>query len=184
MLFKKTNKRLRSPENFFIFFLRRKMCFYKNGLNFECQRCSFCCGHSPGFVYLSKRDLLALCEFFKMSVREFVEKYCRWADYYYGDEVLALLEKKNYDCILWENGCSAYSARPIQCSTYPFWSWMIKDKEIWNDCAEDCPGMNKGKLWTFDEIEKNKREYIANKPLKKEEVLKLIEDQKTIEEQK
>lgn len=184
MLFKKTNKRLRSPENFFIFFLRRKMCFYKNGLNFECQRCSFCCGHSPGFVYLSKRDLLALCEFFKMSVREFVEKYCRWADYYYGDEVLALLEKKNYDCILWENGCSAYSARPIQCSTYPFWSWMIKDKETWNDCAKDCPGMNKGKLWTFDEIEKNKREYIANKPLKKEEVLKLIEEQKTIEEQK
>lgn len=184
MLFKKTNKRLRSPENFFIFFLRRKMCFYKNGLNFECQRCSFCCGHSPGFVYLSKRDLLALCEFFKMSVREFVEKYCRWADYYYGDEVLALLEKKNYDCILWENGCSAYSARPIQCSTYPFWSWMIKDKETWNDCAKDCPGMNKGKLWAFDEIEKNKREYIANKPLKKEEVLKLIEDKKTIEEQK
>lgn len=160
------------------------MCFYKNGLNFECQRCSFCCGHSPGFVYLSKRDLLALCEFFKMPVREFVEKYCRWADYYYGDEVLALLEKKNYDCVLWENGCSAYSARPIQCSTYPFWSWMIQDKETWDACAKDCPGMNKGKLWTFDEIEKNKREYIANKPLKKEEVLKLIEEQKTIEEQK
>ncbi len=160
------------------------MCFYKNGLNFECQRCSFCCGHSPGFVYLSKRDLFKLCEFFKMSVREFVEKYCRWADYYYGDKVLALLEKKNYDCILWENGCSAYSARPIQCSTYPFWSWMIQDEKTWNECAPDCPGMNKGKLWTYEEIEKNKRAYVGNIPLKKEEVLKLIEDQKTVEEQK
>ena len=23
--------------------------FYKDGLHFECQRCSFCCGHSPGY---------------------------------------------------------------------------------------------------------------------------------------
>ena len=40
------------------------MCdkFYENGLNFECQRCSFCCGHSPGFVYLSERDFLAFIE--------------------------------------------------------------------------------------------------------------------------
>ena len=85
--------------------------FYKSGLHFECQRCSFCCGHSPGFVYLSKRDLTTLCKHFDMTVKDFVEKYCRWADYYYGSKVLALLEKKNYDCILWENGCSCYEAK-------------------------------------------------------------------------
>ena len=60
--------------------------FYEKGLNFSCQRCSFCCGHSPGFVYLSKRDLMSLCDFFKMPVKDFVQKYCRWADYYYGDK--------------------------------------------------------------------------------------------------
>ena len=103
--------------------------FYKAGLNFGCQRCSFCCGHSPGFVYLSRRDLTALCDFFKLSVKEFVEKYCRWADYYYGTKVLALQEQKNYDCILWNSGCTAYEARPIQCSTYPFWSWMLEDRK-------------------------------------------------------
>ena len=158
------------------------MCnkFYENlpdgqkGLNFECQRCSFCCGHSPGFVYLSERDLRALCEFYKMTIKEFVEKYCRWADYYYGTMVLALLEKKNYDCILWENGCSAYEARPVQCSTYPFWSWMIADEKTWNECAADCPGMNKGKLWPVEEIEKNKKAYVENLPLHKEDVEELI----------
>ena len=127
------------------------------------------------YWYLSLRDLTALCDFFKLSVKEFVSKYCRWADYYYGTKVLALLEKKNYDCILWENGCSAYTARPIQCSTYPFWSWMIQDKETWEECAKDCPGMNKGKVWPVEEIEKNKRAYDANKPLKMEEVLEIIE---------
>lgn len=155
-----------------------KDCFYKNGLHFECQRCSFCCGHSPGFVYLSRRDLMTLCGHFKMSVGDFVAKYCRWADYYYGTQVLALLEKKNYDCILWENGCSAYEARPIQCSTYPFWSWMIADKATWDECAAECPGMNKGRIWPYEEIEKNKKAYLENVPLHREEVEALIAAEK------
>ena len=113
-----------------------------------------------------------------MKTAEFVEKYCRWADYYYGEQVLGLLEKKNYDCILWENGCSAYQARPVQCSTYPFWSWMIKNKAMWEDCAKDCPGMNKGKIWTYEEILKNKNAYDQNKPLTKQEVEKLIEEER------
>ena len=62
--------------------------FYKNGLKFSCKRCSFCCGHSPGFVYLSKSDLLRLCDFFKMNPLDFAQKYCRWANYYHGDTVL------------------------------------------------------------------------------------------------
>ena len=113
-----------------------------------------------------------------MKTAEFVEKYCRWADYYYGEQVLALLEKKNYDCILWENGCSAYQARPVQCSTYPFCFLLIKSKEMWEDCAKDCPGMNKGKTWTYEEILKNKNAYDQNKPLTKQEVEKLIEEER------
>jgi Fe-S-cluster containining protein len=158
--------------------------FYKDGLNFSCQRCSFCCGHSPGFVYLSERDLTTLCNHFNMSIKAFVEKYCRWADYYYGDTVLALLEKENYDCILWENGCSAYEARPVQCSTYPFWAWMLVDKKTWDECAADCPGMNKGKKWTFEEIEKNRSAYVQNIPLKQEQVMELIKKQESQAQEK
>jgi len=143
---------------------------YENGLRFECQRCSFCCGHSPGYVYLSRRDLTELCNFFKMTVKEFVAKNCRWVEYYYGQTVLALKEKPNYDCWLWENGCSAYTARPVQCSTYPFWSWMIKDRQTWNECAKDCPGMNKGRTWTYEEIEEQRQKYDANKPLQYEDL--------------
>ncbi|MBQ4377647.1 MAG: YkgJ family cysteine cluster protein [Treponema sp.] len=153
--------------------------FYKNGLKFGCQRCSFCCGHSPGFVYLSHRDLITLLNHLKMSVTDFVQKYCRWADYYEGKQVLALLEKKNYDCILWENGCSCYEARPVQCSTYPFWSWMIKDEVTWKECAQDCPGMRNenGKLWSFEEIEAAKKAYDSNTPLTRQEVEKMMAEE-------
>lgn len=151
------------------------MCekFYKDGLHFECQRCSYCCGHSPGFVYLSLKDLDLLCSHFQMERADFIEKYCRWVNYYGGTTVLSLQEKKNYDCILWGEGCTCYEARPVQCRTYPFWSWMIKDKEMWDECAQDCPGMNKGRIWTYEEIELNRHEYDANFPLEKEEFEKL-----------
>ena len=154
--------------------------FYKDGLYFQCQKCSFCCGHSPGFVYLSKRDLLELCRYKKMSVREFIRVYCRWADWYYGTQVLALKEQKNYDCILWENGCSCYPARPVQCATWPFWSWIVESKESWEECGKECPGIGKGKLFTFDEIEKNRIAYEENKPLHREEVEKLIEQEENL----
>lgn len=119
---------------------------------------------------MSRRDLTALCEYFKMTTKEFVSKYCRWVDYYEGQTVLALLEQKNYDCILWNNGCTAYEGRPVQCSTWPFWSWMIKTKQMWEECAAECPGMNKGRLWTFEEIEEDRIAYEKNKPLTFEEM--------------
>ena len=37
--------------------------------------------------------------------------------------------------------------------------------------------MNKGKKWTFEEIESNRAMYDSNKPLLKNEVLKLISEQ-------
>ncbi|MCQ2610119.1 MAG: YkgJ family cysteine cluster protein [Treponema sp.] len=145
-------------------------CFFENGLNFECQRCSSCCRLSPGVVYLSQRDLTSLCEWFKISEQEFIDKYCRWVGYYGGLEALALQELKNYDCILWKagTGCEAYGARPVQCSTFPFWTWVIENKESWEDMSKDCPGINKGKHWSKDEIGIQQIEYAHNKPITRE----------------
>jgi Fe-S-cluster containining protein len=84
---------------------------------------------------------------------------------------LCLKEKENYDCILWDNGCIAYEARPTQCSTYPFWSRILSSKEMWNEEGLSCPGINKGKTWTKDEILIQLNKYKNNEPLhiKKEE---------------
>src|SRR5574344_288995 len=99
-------------------------CFYDKGLHFSCQKCSHCCRIDPGFVYLSQSDLTNLCQWFKFTQEQFISMYCRKVPYYDGTTVLSLREKKNYDCIFWDNGCTVYGARPVQCSTYPFWSWM------------------------------------------------------------
>ena len=152
------------------FFIARRTaisCFYDEGLDFECNKCSACCRLSPGYVYLSQRDLTTLCQWFKLSQEEFIEKYCRWVGYYEGKEALALVELKNYDCIFWnkDSGCTAYGARPIQCSTYPFWSWILKDRDSWNSISKDCPGINKGKHWTKEQIDEQRSLYVHNEPI-------------------
>lgn len=150
---------------------------YENGLRFECARCSYCCGNGPGVVYLSEQDLENLCVALKIDAKECVEKYCRWVMYYGGVEVLALQENEKYTCILWNNGCSVYEGRPLQCSTYPFWSWMIADKETWNECSKTCPGMNNGKLWSKELILEQKKLFDSIVPLSKDDFDK-IEKQK------
>ncbi len=153
--------------------------FYDQGLRFSCNRCSDCCRLSPGVVYLSASDLSSLCHQFSLSEGEFVSMYCRFLTYYDGSEVLALKERKNYDCILWKEGegCTAYASRPIQCSTYPFWSWIIESEESWTACASDCPGINAkdGRIWKKDEIEKNRNAYDSIEPVKRSQIKERIE---------
>lgn len=144
--------------------------FYLSGLNFSCKQCSHCCRKEPGFVYLSKKDLTNLLACFNLSAEVFINKYCRWVPYYDGSEVLALLEKDNYDCILWDKGCISYQYRPVQCRTYPFWSFLLADKQTWDEQAIDCPGINNGLLHDFAEIKKAKDEYELNFPVRRRDL--------------
>lgn len=127
--------------------------FYSKGLRFSCQRCSACCRHDPGFVHLSENDLNRLCSWSSLAREDFISTYCRWVDRSDGYEYLCLLEKRNYDCILWDNGCIAYEYRPYQCSSYPFWPSLLIDEDWWEANAQDCPGVNQGRLYTKEEIE-------------------------------
>lgn len=143
-------------------------CFYRNGLHFECQRCSGCCRHDPGFVYLSEQDLVRLLDWSAMERDAFISSYCRWVPRGDGQEYLCLLEKPGYDCILWDNGCIAYESRPYQCSSYPFWQSLLTDEDWWDANAQDCPGIGKGRLYSREEIEerlekRRKEPYIHRK---------------------
>lgn len=131
--------------------------FYRNGLRFSCVRCSRCCRHEPGYVFLSMDDLKEIARFLGLDISETVDRYCREV-HINGFRRLSLKEKPNFDCIFWENGgCSIYRARPIQCRTYPFWEEYLGDEETWRSLELSCPGVNKGRLYTFEEIEELRR---------------------------
>jgi Fe-S-cluster containining protein len=127
--------------------------FYKSGLRFECTRCSTCCRLTPGYVFLSSPDLVALSSAMGLSKKDFLATYCRTINLGVARRV-SLREKPNLDCILWENsGCSQYEARPLQCRSFPFWSACVSSREEWEIHARNCPGMGKGTLHTREEID-------------------------------
>jgi Fe-S-cluster containining protein len=127
--------------------------FYKSGLRFECTRCSKCCRHTPGYVFLSPPDLATLAKSMNLEKEEFLRRYCRTINFGIARRV-SLREKPNLDCILWENsGCSEYEARPLQCRSFPFWSACVASHEEWESHANNCPGMGRGRVHTAEEID-------------------------------
>ena len=128
--------------------------FYKkNGLQFECTRCSACCRIDPGYVFLSLNDLDSLIKRLNMTKDAFIKKYCRIVTI--GEKKrLSLKEKTNYDCIFWsDDGCAVYEDRPFQCRSYPFWNSFLSSRNAWEKEALSCPGMNNGKRHSAKVIE-------------------------------
>ena len=127
--------------------------FYKNGLRFQCTRCSKCCRHEPGYVFLSTEDVANLLEATSMKKKEFIKTYCRVVEIN-GFRRLSLREMDNYDCIFWEDdGCRIYKKRPLQCRSYPFWSHYLESLQTWNDMSKECPGVNRGEIHSQEEIQ-------------------------------
>jgi len=124
-----------------------KKSFYTDGLKFSCKRCSNCCRLSPGYVFISYNDLKNLAIATSLKEKEFINQYCRVVNIGAFERV-SLIEKKNYDCIFWENGkgCIVYEHRPLQCRSFPFWNSNMDSYETWNTLSEYCPGINTGEL--------------------------------------
>lgn len=115
-------------------------------INFKCQRCSSCCRHFPGYVYLTKEDFNKISEYLKINPDQLLNDFCRRIEKN-GKLVVGLKEKINYDCIFWNSSCLIYPVRPVQCISYPFWPSIIEFEDRWNEEAEYCKGINKkGKL--------------------------------------
>jgi uncharacterized protein len=126
---------------------------YENGLRFECTRCSRCCRHTPGYVFLSEKDVARFTRALRVSRDEFLRTYCRRVSLGIANRI-SLKEMPNYDCVFWKDGgCSVYEARPLQCRAYPFWSSNVASPEAWAEQARQCPGINHGPVHDKAEIE-------------------------------
>ena len=127
--------------------------FYSKGLNFSCRRCSKCCRHDPGYVFLSDKDISLLIRGLGLPREEVLRAYCREVEIN-GRRRVSLMEKSNYDCIFWKSaGCEVYEYRPFQCRSYPFWSSNLSSALQWEALKSACPGVGQGELHRRKEIE-------------------------------
>ena len=126
--------------------------FYAAGLRFECRRCSRCCRHEPGYVFLTGDDLERLAAGLALPAAEVLARHCRTVRVGSFRRV-SLRETRHYDCILWgRDGCRVYDHRPLQCRSFPFWAANLGSREDWERLKNECPGVDGGTLHSAEEI--------------------------------
>jgi Fe-S-cluster containining protein len=111
-------------------------------MKFECQRgCTKCC-EQQGFVYLTEDDISRLAAYLGLSKAKFEKRYV-----YRTKNLRRLRVPRHAQCeFLKEDGCSVHPAKPLQCSTFPFWPELVGNKKNLRKTAEWCPGIGKGDL--------------------------------------
>ncbi|MBT3394642.1 MAG: YkgJ family cysteine cluster protein [Waddliaceae bacterium] len=113
--------------------------WYKEGLNFECTGCGDCCSGCPGYVWVTPEEIASIALFFDISAEECIKRYIRIVN----GRCSLLEDPKTYDCVFLEGGkCTIYEARPVQCSTYPWWPRILTSRESWCEESKSCEGIN------------------------------------------
>ncbi len=128
--------------------------WYVAGLAFECTQCSRCCaGPEEGYVWAKDEEIAAAAKFLRMSEKSFRDRYVRKIGKRYS-----FIEKENKDCcFLGTGGCRIYDVRPTQCRTWPFWESNIDTPDDWAEAGRRCLGINRGTLFSPEEINKQAR---------------------------
>jgi len=155
--------------------------WYVGGLKFTCTVCGNCCTGGPGYVWVTKEEIVRLAGHLKLTPAEVVERYCRRVN-----GKLSFKERRmpngEHDCIFLQEipapagaadgkgaarelapgepipvkrrGCSIYEVRPLQCRTWPFWPENLASQKSWDRAARRCHGMNHGRRqFTAEQVE-------------------------------
>lgn len=113
-------------------------------LRFECTGCGACCTQRGPYahVYVNAAERSQLAAHLEMSPKVFSRRYTfvdeqGWRQLRFVHGACTFLDPVT-------RRCSVYTARPIQCRTYPYWPELFGPRG-WTDAAKrDCEGMGRG----------------------------------------
>jgi hypothetical protein len=137
-----------------------KNLWYRDGLHFECVGCGNCCaGPDSGYIWATADEVRLIADFLKMPADELRKKYLKRV----GLRITIIEQPKTKDCIFLQKigdrkQCVIYPVRPNQCRTWPFWTSNLATPDDWNYAVMRCPGMNRGKFYDAEEIEKLRKQ--------------------------
>lgn len=134
--------------------------WYCAGLHFECQECGKCCsGPDEGFIWVTRKEIELIADFLKITERQLRQQFLK----HHGFRITIIENPVTKDCIFLKlidgrKQCMIYPVRPNQCRLWPFWPSNLASPDNWNRYAQKCPGINSGRLYSFEEIEKLRKQ--------------------------
>jgi Fe-S-cluster containining protein len=133
--------------------------WYIAGLHFECQQCGACCaGPNQGYIWVTRPEIKLIADFLKVETKQLRREYLR----HVGLRTTIIEQPATKDCIFLrrmdgQRRCMIYPVRPGQCRTWPFWPENLVSADAWNRAAQKCSGVNRGRYYGFEEIERIKK---------------------------
>ena len=112
-------------------------------LRFACTACGDCCAGGGGYhVFLKDGEDERLRRYLGLSRGWFRRRYLRRLSE--GDLVLASGGGGRCVFLQADGRCRVYTARPLQCRTYPFWPEVVASRAAWTREARRCEGIGRG----------------------------------------
>ena len=140
---------------------KNKNPWYVAGLHFECHECGQCCsGPDEGYIWITRKEIELISDFLKMPTEQLRKTYLKRV----GLRTTITEQPVTKDCIFLQKTsegqkqCTIYLVRPNQCRTWPFWTTNLTSPNTWNEATQKCLGINRGKHYSYEEIEKIKKQ--------------------------
>lgn len=136
--------------------VEKKSPWYVSGLHFECLQCGRCCsGPAQGYIWVSRPEIQIIADFLKITARQLRRDYLRRVSL----RTTIVEQPSTKDCIFLRQAdsrriCVIYPVRPSQCRIWPFWPINLASPDAWNKAGQKCPGINRGKCYSTDQITK------------------------------
>lgn len=121
--------------------------FFDHGLRFNCQQCGACCVGEPGTIYVANAEIGTIAASLNLSVDDFTQRYL-----YPFKDSYSIKEDDQGRCLFFDQGCTIYPIRPLQCRTFPFWFSNLRSENRWRHIKSQCPGIGSGRRYTRSEI--------------------------------
>jgi len=135
---------------------KKKTPWYVAGLYFECMQCGECCsGPAEGYIWVSRPEIQIIADFLKITPGQLRQECLRRV----GLRTTVIEKPNTKDCIFLQQvddqkSCAIYLVRPSQCRAWPFWPSNLASPDAWNKAAQKCSGINRGRRYSYEEIER------------------------------
>ena len=142
--------------------------WYADGLQFECTGCGNCCTGGPGYIWINDSEIDSLARHLQIPRDTVLKRHCRRISGQVSLKEKLPNPRGEYDCTFLREVpaastdghsvthsrrlCDIYEVRPMQCRTWPFWHGNLATPGAWLQAALRCPGMNRGRKWTLEQI--------------------------------
>jgi Fe-S-cluster containining protein len=122
-------------------------------------QCGNCCsGPDEGYIWVTRPEIELIADFLKITPGRLRRQYLKRV----GLRATIIEQRGTKDCaflkeIDGQKKCTIYTVRPSQCRSWPFWPGNLRSAGAWNRAAQRCRGINHGRCYSFEEIEKIKK---------------------------